>query len=61
MNKLKECREALHLTQKEVAERAGIKEQQYQRYEYGDRIPNAIIAVRLAGALETTVEALYSP
>lgn len=59
MNKLKARREELNLTQKQVAERIGIKEQQYQFYEYGKTIPNVIIGIRLAEALQTTVEALY--
>lgn len=59
MNKLKSRREELNLTQKQVAERIGIKEQQYQFYEYGKTIPNVIIGIRLAEALQTTVEALY--
>ena len=59
MNKLKARREELNLTQKQVSERIGIKEQQYQFYEYGKTIPNVIIGIRLAEALQTTVEALY--
>ncbi len=59
MNKLKECREKLSLTQKQVAELVGIPEQVYQRYEYGKRIPTAIVACRIAKVLTTTVEELY--
>jgi len=58
-NKLKEKRLALGLTQAEVAEKVGIAESAYQRYEYG-RIPNAQTAVKIARALDTTVENLYS-
>lgn len=59
MNKLKARREALHLTQKQVADRIGIAQQIYQRYESGKVVPIAPKAVRIAKALETTVEALY--
>lgn len=59
MNKLKARREELNLTQKQVAERIGIAQQAYQRYEKGKVIPIAPKAIKVAEALETTVEALY--
>ena len=46
-NKLKERREALNLTQKEVADRVGIAVQVYQRYEYGERLPQVDVALRI--------------
>lgn len=58
-NRLKERREALNLTQKEVADRVGIAIESYQRYEYGTIIPSIITGIRIAKALETTAEALY--
>ena len=60
MNKLKARREALNLTQKQVADKCGIKESQYQGYETNRHEPIASTAVKIAKALETTVEALYS-
>lgn len=60
MSKLKERREALGLTQRQVAEKIGVKYQSYQRYESLVIIPNAQIAVKVAKALNTTVEELYS-
>lgn len=60
MSKLKERREALGLTQRQVAEIIGVKYQSYQRYENLVIIPNAQIAVKVAKALNTTVEELYS-
>lgn len=59
MNRLKERRKELGLTQKQVAERAGLSWQVYQRYELGARTPIATTAIRIARALETTMEALY--
>lgn len=59
MTKLKERREAMSLTQKQVAEQIGIAESAYQRYERGAAIPNAKMAVRIAKALKTTVEEIY--
>lgn len=41
MNKLKARREELNLTQKQVAERIGIAQQIYQRYESGKVVPIA--------------------
>lgn len=57
-NKLKEVRNKAGLTQKQVADAVGIKEQAYQRYEY-NMIPNAILACKIAKTLGTTVEQLY--
>ena len=59
MLKLKEKREAMSLTQKQVAEQIGIAVSAYQRYERGAAIPNAKMAVRIAKALKTTVEDIY--
>lgn len=59
MNKLKTRREELNLTQKQVADRIGIAQQAYQRYESGEVIPIAYTAVKVAKALETTVENLF--
>ena len=57
--RLKAARETSGKTQLEVAKETGIKEVSYQRYEYGERVPNAIIISRIAKVLNTTVEALY--
>ncbi len=56
---LKQARETAQLTQKEVAQIIGISERQYQYYERGERVPNAVTAVKIAKALKTTVETLY--
>lgn len=58
-NKLKERREALNLTQKEVADRVGIAVQVYQRYEYGERLPQVDIAIAISEILKSTVEDLF--
>lgn len=60
MSKLKERREALGLTQRQVAEKIGIAESAYQRYERGVREPSISMALRLAKALNATAEELYS-
>ena len=58
MNKLKEARERVGLTQRQVAEAVGIAESAYQRYERG-RLPLAPTACKIAKALGVTVESLY--
>ena len=57
--RLRAAREASGKTQRQVADESGITEVAYQRYEYGERVPNAIIITRIAKVLNTTVEALY--
>lgn len=59
MSRLKVRREELNLTQKQVADICGMKESQYQGYERGRHEPVASIAIKVAKALETTVEALF--
>lgn len=58
-NNLKEKRKALNLTQKQVAELVGTQWQVYQRYENGTRLPNVLLAIKVANALKTSVEALW--
>lgn len=57
--KLKDKRKELKLTQRQVAERVGIIENAYRRYESGSVIPSAIMACKIAKVLNTTVEELY--
>ncbi len=57
---LKKAREELQLTQKEVANRTGISERLYQYYECGEREPRAGTAIKIAQALNSSVEALFS-
>mgnify|MGYP004664760927 CR=1 FL=1 len=59
INHLRQRRQELNLTQKQVADRVGIAESSYQRYERNARLPIVNMAVRIAKALETTVEELY--
>ena len=59
MGNLKKRRKQLKLTQKAVAERIGIAESAYQRYEQKNREPGVKTALKIAKALETTVEELY--
>ena len=59
-NKLKVVREASGKTQHQTAIDAGMTESMYQRYEYGQRKPNVYTAIRIARALQSTVEELFS-
>ena len=52
-------RQQLKLPQKEIAAQSGISLMSYKRYEYGDRVPDARTAIRIARTLGTTVEALW--
>lgn len=56
---LKQKRKEKGLTQSEIAEKAKISILAYQRYEYGERVPNAYTAQLIAQALQTTVEKLF--
>lgn len=58
-NALKQKREELNLTQRQVAERVGIHYQTYQLYENGRKFPSVIRAIMIAKVLKTTVEELY--
>lgn len=47
------------LTQVEVAEMASVTNRAYQNYEAGERIPRADVAIRIAEALNSSVEELF--
>ena len=57
--KLQELRRIAKKTQKEVAINVGIAETAYQRYEYGNQVPNACIATVIASTLGSTVEEIW--
>ena len=59
--KVKEKREEIGLTQKQVAEKANISIRTYKMYESGERIPRADAAILIAKALKSTVEKLFGP
>ena len=57
--KLRTNRTETGLTQLQVAEKANIAERMYQHYEYGTRKPCVQTAIRIAKALNRTVEELF--
>lgn len=58
-SRLKAVRTAAGLTQAELAERAGVSRKTVNTVENGIFIPSTLLALGLAKALGTTVEALF--
>ena len=56
---LRDRREALQLTQKQVADLLGIAETAYQRYERKMSEPKVFMAIKIAKALNASVEELF--
>jgi len=56
---LKEVRQQMYLTQKQIADEVNISILSYQRYEAGKRSPNVYTALLIAKILNTTVEKLF--
>lgn len=56
---LRAAREASSKTQAQVAKEAGISEAQYQNIEYDKNEPRVRTAIRIAKALNSTVEQLF--
>lgn len=57
--RLQAAREASGKTQAQVAKEIGITENAYQKYEYDKREPRARMAVKVARAVNSTVENLW--
>jgi len=57
---LKEVREARGLTQAQLAEMIGVSRKTINTVENGVYVPSTVIALKLAAALGTSVEALFS-
>ena len=60
MNNLRQLRNSEKLTQGAIAESVSISTNYYQMIEYGKKAPTVYIALRLAKALGTTVEELFT-
>jgi putative transcriptional regulator len=59
-NTLREAREARGWTQAELAGRIGVSRKTVNTVENGVFVPSTIIALKLAAALGTPVESLFS-
>ena len=60
VNRLKERRAELGLTQAELAETVGVTRKTVNTVENGVFVPSAILALKLARAVGMTVEELFS-
>ena len=58
-NRLKECRADLGLTQAELAERCGVTRKTVNTVENGVFVPSAVLALKMARALNVPVEQLF--
>jgi putative transcriptional regulator len=58
-NKLKEERARLNLTQADLATMVGVSRKTINTVENGVFIPSTVLALRLARALDMTVESLF--
>ena len=58
-NRLKERRSELGLTQVELAERVGVTRKTVNTVENGVFTPSATLAIKLAEALQVTVEQMF--
>ena len=58
-NRIREARDARGLTQAELAERIGVSRKTVNTVENGVFIPSTVVALKLARALGSSVEALF--
>lgn len=59
MNRIKEFREKLKLSQSDIAQIMKVKQNTISQWETGERTPRLMQAIDLAELLHTTVEELY--
>lgn len=59
-NRLRELRTKRNLTQAELAEKVGVSRKTINTVENGIFIPSTVLALRLARALGTSVETVFS-
>ena len=57
--KLKDLRDYHGISQRELARRIGVGKTTISEIERGDRLPSVLTAIRIARALETTVEEIW--
>ena len=60
VSRLKEIREARGLTQAQLAEAIGVSRKTINTVENGIFVPSTVIALKLAAALDTSIEALFA-
>ncbi|MFW2350598.1 helix-turn-helix transcriptional regulator [Qipengyuania sp.] len=60
VNRIRERREAAGWTQAELAERVGVSRKTINTVENGVFVPSTVVALKIARALETPVEGLFT-
>ena len=58
IDNLKRAREAMHLTQSQVAKKLGISDGTYKNYEQGKREPNNTVLCKIASLFNVTTDYL---
>ncbi len=56
--RLEELKESRNLKQKEIASAVGVPLRTYQRYEYGEREPQASVLIRMADYFHVSIDYL---
>ncbi len=56
--RLEELKESRNLKQKEIASAVGVPLRTYQRYEYGEREPQASVLIRMADYFHVSMDYL---
>ena len=59
MTRLRELRKEQRLSAKELAEKVGTCPMTIYRYEKGERLPDIDVAMRLASALNVSIDELF--
>ena len=54
--RLEELKESRNLKQKEIASAVGVPLRTYQRYEYGEREPQASVLIRMADYFNVSID-----
>lgn len=59
MRSMKDCREKAGLTQERLAEAVGLSQETISQYENGTRVPNVIVAKKIASVLNEPLDNIF--
>lgn len=59
INRVYECRQALGLTQQELADAVGVTRQTIIAIERGNYVPSVLLALKIAGHFKKSVEKIF--
>lgn len=59
MNNIKKYRNKFHLSQKQLSEKIGVKQNTISEWENDKKMPNIRKAMEIANIFKTTIEELY--